>query len=307
MQPLVSIITIFLNAEDYLEEAIASAIAQSYDAWELLLVDDGSTDSSSKIARHYTDRYPEKIRYLEHPGHANLGMSASRNLGIQHARGDYIAFLDADDVYLPDKIAQQVAILESHPEAALVCGRTKWWYSWTGNESDRLRDFLQKYTLPLNTVISPPAILILFLKDEWASLCDVMVRQQAVETVGGYETSFRGMYEDQAFHAKLCLKYPAFLSSECWYLYRQHPQACTTDSHISGKTLAARHTFLIWLEDYLSKAGLQQTQVWRVVQQELFSYRHPHLHRLWLKWRFGIVWCGQKMWQRISSGLNFNF
>lgn len=307
MQPLVSIITIFLNAEDYIEEAIASAIVQSYDTWELILVDDGSTDASSKIARYYTAQYPEKIRYVEHPGHENRGMSASRNLGIQQAQGDYIAFLDADDVYLPDKIARQVTILESHPEAALVCGRTKWWYSWTGSESDRARDFIQKYTLPLNTVVSPPAILILFLKDEWASLCDVMLRQSVIKTVGGYETSFRGMYEDQAFHAKLCLKYPAYVSSECWYLYRQHPQACTTDSHISGKTLAARKTFLTWLEDYLSAAGSQQSEVWRVVQQQLFPYRHPRLHKLWLKWRFGIVWRGQKMWKKFSTKLTFNF
>jgi glycosyltransferase involved in cell wall biosynthesis len=303
MQPLVSIITIFLNAEEYIEEAIASAIAQSYDAWELLLVDDGSTDRSSKIARAYAAQYPEKIRYLEHPGHENLGMSASRNLGIQHAQGDYIAFLDADDVYLPHKIAQQVAILESHPEAALVCGRTKWWYSWTGNEGDRPPDFIQKYALPLNAIVSPPAILILFLQDEWASLCDILVRRQAVKTVGGYETSFRGMYEDQAFHAKLCLKYPAFVASECWYLYRQHPQACTNDSHMSGKTLAARQTFLTWLEDYLSRTGLEQTEVWRVVQRQLFPYRHPHLHRLWLKWRFGIWGRGQKVATRILGRL----
>src|SRR5688572_9625007 len=98
-QPLVSAITIVLNGEKYIEVAIASVRAQTYDRWELLLVDDGSTDSSTQISKEYTKRYPEKIRYLEHDGHANRGMSASRNLGVAHARGQFVAFLDSDDVW----------------------------------------------------------------------------------------------------------------------------------------------------------------------------------------------------------------
>jgi len=99
--PLVSVITIFLDAERFLNEAIESLRAQTYERWELLLVDDGSRDGSSEIAREHAARDPHRIRVLEHAGHANLGMSASRNLGIAHARGDLVALLDADDVYLP--------------------------------------------------------------------------------------------------------------------------------------------------------------------------------------------------------------
>src|SRR5215467_1200932 len=118
-KPLVSVIMIFLDAEKFIQEAIESVFAQTYANWELLLVDDGSTDASSEMALRYAEQYPTKVRYLEHEGHQNRGMSASRNRGINNARGEYIAFLDADDVWLPLKLEQQTAILESQPEAAM--------------------------------------------------------------------------------------------------------------------------------------------------------------------------------------------
>src|SRR5215208_3477198 len=117
--PRVSVITIFFNAEEFFAEAIESVLAQSYSDWELLLVDDGSTDRSTEIAQSYASLYPQRVRYLELAGHQNRGMSASRNLGISSARGALIAFLDADDIWLPYKLDEQVAILSSQPEAAM--------------------------------------------------------------------------------------------------------------------------------------------------------------------------------------------
>src|SRR5215212_3401935 len=132
-KPLVSAIVAFSDAERFIEEAIESVFAQTYDNWELLLVDDGSTDGSTRIALGYAERYPSKVRYLEHPGHQNRGTGASRNLGIEHAKGEYVAFLDADDVWLEHKLGQQVAVLNSHPEAGMLYGATHYWYTWTGN------------------------------------------------------------------------------------------------------------------------------------------------------------------------------
>ncbi|HEY9771522.1 MAG TPA: glycosyltransferase [Coleofasciculaceae cyanobacterium] len=279
-KPLASIIIIFLNGDRFIQEALDSILAQTYDNWELLLVDDGSTDRSTEITKNYVEKYPEKIRYLEHEGHQNLGMSASRNLGINNARGEYIGFLDCDDLWTTQKLEQQIAILETYPQVALVGGRTKWWYSWTKDHEDQNKDFLQKFNLPLNTIIQPPDLLLLFLQDEWASLCDILVRRSCVEAVGGYEVSFRGMYEDQAFHAKLCSMFPAFLSSECWYIYRQHPQACCSVSHATGKTQIAKKTMLNWLEEYLSQQDKNDPQLEETVQKLLRSYRYPFLTKL---------------------------
>src|SRR5689334_8794235 len=116
--PLVSVVLIFLNEERFLSEAIDSVLVQTYSNWELLLVDDGSVDGSSRIAKQYAEQNTERVRYVEHPGHENRGMSASRNLGIQNASGEFIAFLDADDVWLPNKLRRQLAILSEHPDAA---------------------------------------------------------------------------------------------------------------------------------------------------------------------------------------------
>ena len=281
VKSLVSIIMIFLNEEQFIQEAIDSVIAQTSPFWELLLVDDGSTDNSTIIAQTYAAQYPETIYYFEHHHHQNQGMSASRNLGIHHARGEYIAFLDADDVWLPHKLEQQITIMKAYPAAALVCGRTQWWYSWTGHPEDKHRDFLQRFDLPLNQLIQPPNLLTLFLRDEWASLCDVLVRRDIVEAVGGYEPSFRGMYEDQVFHAKLCLQWPAYLSSQSWYRYRQHPEACCTVSHTTGQTDKARQTFLTWLELYLCQYPSTDNDLSHIVRQQLWPYRHPWLAKLW--------------------------
>jgi glycosyltransferase involved in cell wall biosynthesis len=128
----VSVVMIFLNAAKFIEEAIESVFAQTYSSWELLLVDDGSTDASTEIARNYANQYVDQVRYLEHAGHKNRGMSASRNLGTRNCKGKCVAFLDADDLWLSHKLERQTAILESKPKVAMVYGATQYWYSWIG-------------------------------------------------------------------------------------------------------------------------------------------------------------------------------
>src|SRR5690349_12025071 len=91
-KPLVSVVMAVLNCDRFLEEAIASVFAQTYPHWEILLVDDGSSDCTVDIFRECQLRNPERLRYFEHPGHSHHGVSASRNLGMANARGAYIAF-----------------------------------------------------------------------------------------------------------------------------------------------------------------------------------------------------------------------
>src|SRR5262245_32834695 len=97
-QPIVSCIIIFYNAEQFIQEAIDSVFAQTYCNWELLLVDDGSVDRSSEIARRIAEMHPERVRVVEHEGRCNRGMSASRNLGIRSSQGEEVAFVDSHDV-----------------------------------------------------------------------------------------------------------------------------------------------------------------------------------------------------------------
>jgi glycosyltransferase involved in cell wall biosynthesis len=282
--PLVSVITIFLNAEKFIQESIESVFAQTYDNWELLLVDDGSTDGSTVIARRHAEKYPEKVRYLEHDGHQNHGMSATRNLGIRKAKGDYIAILDSDDVWLPHKLEEQVTILDSHPEAGMVYGRTKFWFSWTGNSEDVERDFITDIGVQPNTLVKPPTMLAYFLKT-CPYPCSVLVRRDVVENVGGFEEAFRGMYEDQVFFAKVFAKAPVFVSGECWDRYRRHPDSCMSVAIRAGqfhpvKPNPTSLTFLKWLEAYLLEQGIKDAKVWSALREMLLPYDHPILCRL---------------------------
>ena len=120
----VSIVTPFLNAARFFEESVESVLAQTYQHWELLLVDDGSFDGSAEIAERYATAHPDRIRYLAHPSRTNQGASASRNLGARHARGEYLAYLDADDVYLPAKLQEQVPLLDAHPDVMFTGHRS---------------------------------------------------------------------------------------------------------------------------------------------------------------------------------------
>jgi glycosyltransferase involved in cell wall biosynthesis len=158
-RPAVSVITIFWNAERFIRDAIESVLEQTFEDWELLLVDDGSTDASTRIARDYAAAHPDKIRYLEHPGHVNNGMSAARNLGIEAARGEYLGFLDADDIWLPYKLEEQIAILRERPEVDMLFGYTQYWRSWNGEPEELGKDRILDPGVPLDTVIEPPALL----------------------------------------------------------------------------------------------------------------------------------------------------
>lgn len=287
-KPLVSVITIFLNAgKTFFEEAIESVFAQTYAHWELLLVDDGSSDISTKIALQYTQQYPQKVRYLEHEGHQNRGMSASRNLGIYNAKGEYAALLDADDIWLPQKLEKQVAILEAQPEAAMVYGSTWMWYSWTGNPEDARRDRGRLLGIEPDTLVKPPTLLKLFLVDkvETPGTCSVLMRREVIKNLGGFEECFRGMFEDQAFFYKICLKASVFVESGCWDRYRQHSNGSCYVAEAQGQyhplQLNPAHlTFLNWLEKYLSAQKFKDTEIWQALNTVLWPYRNPNLYYL---------------------------
>lgn len=279
----VSIVTPFLNAGRFIQESIESVLAQTYDAWELLLVDDGSTDDGTSIALRYAKTHPGKIRYLAHAGRQNKGASASRNLGARDAKGEYLAYLDADDIYLPRKLEQQIPIIDAHPEVAMVYAATEYWYSWTGRPEDSSRDRTwQKYGVPPNVVIDPPRLLIGFLLDGGTVPCmgSVLVRRTAVDSVGGWEESFRSICTDQVFHAKLCLRFPVLIADACWDRYRQHEDSSCSKAARAGQSSAAFHRYLSWLETYLSLQPAVNPAVWTALGKALRPYRHPLLHRV---------------------------
>ena len=279
----VSIITPFLNAGPFIEESITSVLAQTYDDWELLLVDDGSTDGSTGIALKYAAAHPDKVRYLSHERRQNRGASASRNLAARHARGEYLAFLDADDVYLPRKLEVKVPILDAHPEVAMLYAATEYWYSWSGRREDAGRDWVwRRYGAEPDTVIAPPRMLVRFLEDGGTVPCmgGLLVRRAAVERVGGWEESFHRICTDQVFHAKLCLNVPVMIVDVCLDRYRQHEHSSCRTVARAGQLDAAFETYLTWLESYVSAQPGVDPTVRAAVRRALSRHRHPWIHRV---------------------------
>jgi glycosyltransferase involved in cell wall biosynthesis len=284
--PTVSVIIIFLDAEPYLAEAITSVLEQSRDDWELLLVDDGSRDGSTDTARRFADADPARIRYLEHPGHANRGMSASRNLGLANARGTYVAFLDSDDVYLPERLAHHVELLERHPEADMVYGPTLYWHSWREGAAER-DDAEGVLGVAPDSLIEPPTLLTAFLATGgWVlpGICSLTVKRSVATEVGGFEDAFRGCYEDQVFISRVCLKRKVFVTGRCLDKYRQHPRSCSAEAQRTGefhphRPHAARRRYLEWLEGHLSSERVTDPATLRALRRQLWPYRHPVLYR----------------------------
>jgi glycosyltransferase involved in cell wall biosynthesis len=291
-KPLVSVIVPFLNAERFIRETIESVFSQAFKEWELLLVDDGSTDDSTEIALQYEKENPGKVHYFEHDNHINLGLPASRNLGLRNSNGKYIALLDADDVWFPNKLEEQVSILESEPEAAMVYGISEYWYSWLGDTRDGRSDYKPGLGVKPNSIANPPRLLTLALKSEAPTPCpsDILVRRNILEDVGGFEEKFSGiyqLYEDQAFLSKIYVRYPVYVSDRCWDRYRQHPDSLVSGITKSGNKYRAGLFFLEWLEQYLFMRGIDDDILREALRDKKLRYgnaawsmSHPFLSKL---------------------------
>ncbi len=276
--PCVSVISIFYNEAKYISEAIDSVLAQDFRDFELFLVDDGSSDGSSGIAREYAARDPKRVRYLEHPDHANSGMSTSRNLGLAEARGEFVAFIDADDRWRPSKLTEQVEIISRLPAVDAVGGSVNYWKSHSGGK-DRVVPTGHVRDRPI-----PPGQATTELyplgRAQAPSMSDLLLRRSSIAKIGGFEESFTGAYEDQAFLAKFYLECTLYLTNSVWSDYRIHSESCMAKAHRDGAYRHARRSFLVWFESYLSHTRLgRDAAIKRALNRALRRGEHASRRR----------------------------
>jgi hypothetical protein len=122
-----------------------------------------------------------------------------------------------------------------------------------------------------------------------------MVRRSVVKSVGGFEESFAGMYEDQAFLAKVYLRTPVYFSDRIWYKYRQHDSSCLAQTIKAGQYDAVRQRYLAWLAQYLTNTGFKEPQVWRKLRLATRPYRRPRLHRI-----LQVVSSPRRVWSAVK-------
>jgi SAM-dependent methyltransferase len=288
--PHVSCVLIFLDGERFIDEAIRSVVEQAgFDDWELILVDDGSSDASSRIARGWAASDPRRIRYVEHDGHRNQGMSASRNLGVTLAHGTFVAFLDCDDVWLPSALAHRVRVAAAFPTADIVIGGTWRWYSWSG---DPMRDTADhRVALPaaaVHTLLRPPSLFAAIYGipggGRVPTMCSLLVRRDAILALGGHEAQFRDLYEDQVLYVKAGLHLSAVIDPRPLALYRQHPGSACEVSITDGtwnragpSQRAAR--FFEWMQVYVDGEMGASSEESRIVERNRARNLAPVAYR----------------------------
>lgn len=181
MQPLVSVIMPAYNGEKYIEKAINSIMRQTYSNWELIIIEDGSSDNTLEIARRYQN---EKIKV--YVNEKNKGIAFSTNYGITHSEGKYIALLDDDDIATPKRLALQVDFLEQNTDIDILGGRSIY--------IDSTGKFLGIDAEPLHNPNLIKAYLLFY--NEKFSNCTAMIRREFIEkNMLYYEEGCLGMQD----------------------------------------------------------------------------------------------------------------
>lgn len=257
--PLISVIVPTYNASQYIVQAVESVLYQTYPNYEIIVVDDGSTDNTHQ----HLQPYISDIRYIYQP---NQGVSVARNRGIDLAKGDLIAFLDADDYFLPDKLAAQVALFSSQSSLGIVHS------GWRR---------VNRYGTPLMDVTPWKKVPQLNLESwlRWKPVLPsaMMFKRELLIRAGGFDKRF-----PPAEDTDLVLRLALMGCEACWLpqvtvCYRQHPGSAMHKGLPQARSLAAvmdnffslpevpvsirliekrvRYNTLVWIGWYLHSTG----------------------------------------------------
>jgi glycosyltransferase involved in cell wall biosynthesis len=260
VQPLVSVVCPAYNCARFIQSALESVFAQIYRPIEIIVVDDGSTDTTPELIQRYRE-----IHYLKQE---NRGPSAARNLGVRAAHGEYIAFLDLDDLWTPKKLSEQIARLESLPDAGLSFSDMRL-FSAAGN--DDLTMF-QKYRLTKEFFGDDRYVdhaVTKLVSRNFIPTSSVVVRKTVLTQSGGFDERFRKA-EDWDLWLRIGLRYPIIYSSIPLVLKRVHDVNVSRDSE--GMNVAALKVLEKFRREYqrpLDSLGVDITGVLRDAYRNL--------------------------------------
>ena len=268
----VSVIIPAYNGDRFIGEAIAGILAQTYTDYEIIVVDDGSTDNTKQVVQQYGDC----IRYFSQ---ANQGVASSRNLGLSKARGEYIAFLDQDDVFLPHKLADQVAILEKDFSVGIV---NSGWQIVDGDGKFKaaVQPWLQIPQLNLKELIIWKPVF----------LGAMLFRRSWLQRTSGFDTTL-----EQTPDVDLVLRLAALGCTAVWVKqttvkYRQH------EANASKNTLLQARELDQILERFFARPNLPKEvknleadsryqslvwSAWRFQQTQNFEQMREYLSKSW--------------------------
>ena len=287
MNALVSVIIPTYNSDRYIVAAIRSVLAQTYPHWEILVIDDGSQDETQQILQPMVEQYGDRLHYIYQ---TNQGVSAARNRGIEAATGEFVAFLDADDIFLPDKLAAQIAVFAEQPQLGMV--HSGWRrVDAAGNPLLNVEPWQEIPTLDLESWLRWKPVLP----------SAMMFRRQWLVEVGGFDSRFPPA-EDTELVLRLALRgCEAAWLRQITVLYRQHADSAMYKGLPQARSLATvldyffaqpdvpphirllepdiRYSTWVWIGWYLYDTG-HWVEMGQVLQQAWQYSPHPALEAM---------------------------
>jgi len=245
--PLVSVIIPTYNSGRFVAQAVESVLTQTYSPIEVIVVDDGSTDDTKSVL----SRFNGQIRYICQP---NSGPSAARNTGIRIAEGEYISFLDADDLWVPDKLALQTAFMQKSPNIGLLFSDHE--------EFDEagivFPSFLDKKKLRLQLVSQTPiqGIFAKLLEENFISTPTVMVRKECFEKAGLFDEAVRSV-EDLDLWLRISTSFEIFCLPQVVCRRRIHAFNTSRDRAVSDPGLV-----MVFENNWRRFADFAPAEVW---------------------------------------------
>jgi glycosyltransferase involved in cell wall biosynthesis len=278
--PRVSVVIPTYNRAALLQAALESVYAQTWKDFEVLVVDDGSTDGTEAMLRPFVEE-----RGLRHLRQANRGPSAARTRGIESARGEYVAFLDSDDLWLPIKLSVQIPRMEACPEAVMCYSNLLHYNPDSGALSVRYRQ---------QAVRSGDLYLALIYKKLHCAPPTLVVRKAIAERVGGFDEALR-LSEDRDFNIRVARQGPILGVPEPLAVVRLHGAA-----HPKDPTVRLSHEAMQAAQEYVLRKTLAEDPALRGAAGRVSSLYH-------LGWGMGLLaqkkprQARQQLWKSIRS------
>jgi hypothetical protein len=255
ISPSVSVIIPTYNRRALVQRAIQSVLDQTYRDFEIIVVDDGSTDDTRGAISGR-----ERVVYLHQ---ANAGPACARNVGIRHARGEFIAFLDSDDVWLADFLAVQIDVLSRFPEVALVCARSS-----VGEKE--AKDF------PLRRELIVGDLYTKLYERSFVRTPAAVVRKTCLDVVGCFNESYRWS-EDHDLWLRIASQYPIAYVNRC--LVRIGRQSDNMSRDLSRELNTHLRTAIDVLEHNYDPARIPQAMFRRRVAKRYLQFSQLFLGR----------------------------
>ncbi|MBV9388001.1 MAG: glycosyltransferase [Chroococcidiopsidaceae cyanobacterium CP_BM_ER_R8_30] len=213
----ISVIIPAYNAERTILETIESVLQQTFSDFELIVINDGSIDRTLELVGTVKDF---RVKVLSYP---NGGVSVARNRGIAHAKGNFIAFLDADDLWTTDKLELQLSALQLHPDAGVA-------YSWTHYMDEQGKYFHTGESITFKDNVYANLLVTNFL----GSGSNPLIRRQALESIGNFDPTLTHA-EEWEFYLRLAARWPFVVVSKAQILYRKTSNSASSKIEVMEK------------------------------------------------------------------------